>query len=56
MIYNGQKEILDIYHGTLPIMEVYYGKLLVFGLIKSCYGYGYWVNDLPWSNEEGWVN
>lgn len=60
MIKQGIKDILDIYHGTLRVIEVYHGKLLVYKISNetsnSCFGNGYWVNELPWDNDDGWVN
>lgn len=56
MIIYGKKEIIDLYHGTLQITEVYHGKLLIYNTLKSCFGHGYWVNTLPWLNDDGWKN
>jgi hypothetical protein len=56
MIIKGGHKIIDIYHGASPIIEVYYGKYLIWTTIKSCFGAGYWVNEYPWSNSEGWRN
>lgn len=30
--------------------------VLLWELIHSCFGSGYWRNDLPWSNTDGWKN
>jgi hypothetical protein len=38
------------------VTEVYRGARLVWTAIKSCFGAGYWVNDKPWLNNEGWKN
>jgi len=56
MIINGGRQIMDIYHGTTPLVEMYYGKYLIWTTIRSCYGNGYWINDRPWLNEDGWKN
>lgn len=29
------------------------GKVEMF---RSCFGAGWWINDKPWINEEGWKN
>lgn len=38
------------------VQEVYRGARLVWIAIRSCFGAGFWVNDKPWLNEEGWKN
>jgi hypothetical protein len=25
-------------------------------IVNSCFGAGYWVNEKPWLNDEGWSN
>ena len=30
--------------------------VLVWELVHSCFGSGYWRNDMPWSNTDGWNN
>jgi hypothetical protein len=59
MIIHGKQEIIDLYHGALQLIEVYHGKLLIYKLkkeIDSCFGNGYWINNLPWLNTDGWKN
>lgn len=60
MIIKGGHQITDIYHGKLRIVEVYHGKSLVYKLNKeeseSCFANGYWINEYPWSNSDGWKN
>lgn len=56
MIYKSNKEIVLIYAGKKAISAVYKGARLVWQAIRSCFGAGYWVNEKPWINEEGWKN
>ena len=28
----------------------------VWEFIRSCFGRGFWANDKPWSNTDGWKN
>ncbi len=56
MIAEGTNDIIAIYAGTEAVNEVYVGTEQVWGSASSCFGSGAWNNDLPWSNEEGWVN
>jgi len=35
---------------------VYKGARLVWMAIRSCFGAGFWLNDRPWLNNEGWKN
>ena len=42
--------VTEIYHITEE------GARLVWTAIKSCFGAGYWVNEKPWLNSEGWKN
>jgi hypothetical protein len=56
MIIRNHKEIIEIYRGKTPIEEMYRGKVLVFQIIRSCYGKGYWINDAPFLNDDAWAN
>ena len=56
MIYKGTKEISARYIGSRAIAAVYYGAKVVWEAISSCFGSGYWSNDRPWSNTDGWRN
>lgn len=38
------------------ISYVYYGANLVWQAVKSAFGLGFWVNEKPWANDEGWRN
>lgn len=37
-------------------VEIYKGLNLVWTAIRSCFGAGFWVNEKPWLNTEGWKN
>ena len=56
MIEKGTRDIIEIEHGRQDVLEVYYGKRFVWGMAGSCYGSGYWINEKPWSNTDGWRN
>lgn len=56
MININFHDITLIYHETLPISYLYKGTLLLWEAVSSCFGSGYWRNDLPWSNEDAWKN
>lgn len=56
MITRGKnKTIINIIHGR-EIQSVYKGLRLIWTKIRSCFGSGYWVNTLPWRNEDVWKN
>lgn len=56
MIFLGNKEIESVFIGNKVVTQIYRGAKLVWEAIKSCFGAGYWKNDAPWSNTEGWKN
>lgn len=56
MIFFGDKEITLVQLGNKVITQIYLGAKLVWEAIKSCFGAGFWKNDAPWSNVEGWKN
>jgi len=62
MIYhNGNQELSErmrmVHKGRWNVVtEVYRGAQLVWTAIRSCFGAGFWVNDKPWLNSEGWKN
>lgn len=56
MIYKNGKEITSIHIGGKAVTTVYKGAKLVWQAVRSCFGIGYWVNEKPWLNEEGWKN
>ncbi len=56
MIYREQKEMSARYLGAKAIEAVYLGARLVWESISSCFGSGYWIDNRPWSNTDGWRN
>lgn len=56
MITRGNKEIAVIYRGKKVIAEIRRGAILVWQAVRSCFGKGYWVDDKPYDNEDGWKN
>lgn len=54
--YHGDKELTGITFGERVITAVYYGARLVWQAVRSCFGAGFWVNEKPWLNDEGWKN
>ena len=56
MIYKGTKEITQIFHGRKAVLAVYRGVRVVWEAIRSCFGRGWWEDDLGWDDEDGWAN
>lgn len=56
MIYINGKEVSLVYYGEKAISKVMKGSRLVWQAIRSCFGAGYWVNEKPWIDNEGWKN
>ncbi len=55
-IYIGGKEITAVNVAGKAITAIYAGSRLVWQAIRSCFGAGWWVNEKPWINDEGWRN
>lgn len=55
-IFKNDNEITSIFKGNRAIATVYKGAMLVWSLIRSCFGKGLWINDYPWDNNDGWKN
>lgn len=56
MIYRNNRQTEGVYRGDRVISAVYRGVRLVWELIKSCFGKGYWINKAPYVNTDGWKN
>ena len=56
MITKNFKDQTAEYFGQKTVVAVYKGLCLVWQLIKSCFGKGYWINEAPWINDDGWKN
>lgn len=54
MIGIDGKEPLLIRIGDKAVAYVYVGANLVWGAIKSCFGLGWWVDRLPWRDDDAW--
>lgn len=55
MIYRNGKEITAVQLGAKAMAAIYKGAVLVWQLVSSCFGGGYWQKKLPWTNKEGWL-
>lgn len=56
MINKNGKEIADVRINDRIIDTIYKGAALVWEAIRSCFGKGFWINDKPWNNNDGWKN
>ena len=54
MIRIGGHEIDAVYLGNRALTAIYQGVRLVWQAVRSCFGAGFWVNEKPWLNDEGW--
>lgn len=55
LVVNG-KNIVSINHLAKGIQYVAHLGVVVWQAIRSCFGYGAWINDAPYLNDEGWNN
>ena len=56
MIYINKKELESLFLHNIVVSQIYKGMTIIWEAIKSCFGAGFWKNDAPWSNNEGWKN
>lgn len=56
MIFKENKETIGVFKGSTPISAVYKGTRLVWQAVRSCYGYGAWLNERPWLEDDPWKN
>lgn len=62
MIVKQNRKIESIFNKRYPLKMVYRKGYLVWSKesgpveAQSCFGRGYWVNTLPWLNNDGWKN
>lgn len=55
MIYvKNRKPVTGIYYKNKIITAVYANARLVWQLIRSCFGSGYWIQDKPWIGTDAW--
>lgn len=51
--------IVAVRFNNIVIQQIYKGSRLVWelvGSIKSCFGGGNWIDNLPWLNDDAWKN
>ena len=53
---NDKRRVITIIKSNKYIAVVYQGSRLVWQYIRSCFGRGYWINEKPWSETDGWKN
>lgn len=56
MIQKNNQEVTAIHHQNKTIAAVYKAGRVIWQAIRSCFGAGYWINEYPWSNQDGWNN
>lgn len=56
MIKRNEKELTARYIGKHAIQMIYKGKRLIWQLVSSCFGAGFWQDTYPWKNADGWKN
>lgn len=56
MLHKDGNNIGGIFYGNKIITKVYRGTTLVWQLIKSCFGAGYWIQHNPWKGTDSWRN
>lgn len=42
--------------GAKTFQAIYKGAQLIWQSVRSCFGSGRWINEKPFSNDEGWKN
>ena len=61
---NAITTTISRYESDMPMLDTYEMNLICHALairgeveiVNSCFGSGYWVNEKPWLNNEGWNN
>lgn len=54
MIRRNERELIERRKGNRIAVEVRRGLLLVWQYIRSCFGAGYWRDEKPWVDSDGW--
>ncbi len=54
MIYKEGHKISGIYIAGRAIQAVYHGTLLIWEVIRSCFGSGIWRDEHPWKDDDAW--
>lgn len=56
MLHKDGHNIGGIFYDNKIITKVYKGTTLVWQLIKSCFGAGYWISRNSWKGSDSWRN
>ena len=56
MLNINNRNIAEIRIGEKIIASIYHGIKLVWSFANSCFGWGFWRNDKPWSNDSALKN
>lgn len=56
MLHINGKVVSLLYLGKKVVRLAYRNSALVWQTIRSCFGAGYWQNDSPWDNTDGYKN
>lgn len=48
------KNVESVYIGKIFISAIYKGGIKVYEAIRSCFGKGYWIDEKPWIDDDGW--
>lgn len=54
MIRKATKEIIQVVSKNKVVTLIIQGGKILYQGIRSCFGAGYWKNDKPWLNDDGW--
>lgn len=54
MMINENKEVVGVNIGTRAISAIYKGASVVWQYVRSCFGKGFWINEKPWLDNDGW--
>lgn len=55
-LYSKERAVTAIIKNNRYVAAVYKGTQLLWQYIRSCFGRGYWINEKPWSRDNGWAN
>lgn len=56
MIKIYDKEVANVTAFGKVISKIVYKGKIVWELIRSCFGSGYWINNRSWINSDAWKN
>lgn len=56
IVWNGKKYPTAIHWLGKNIIAVYAASMEIWVLFLSCFGRGYWINELPWVDTDAWKN